>query len=764
MPSSAAAAARNATLTQLVDDATRSDAHATILAVELHSGEKEIAWLSEALLTTQQRLAHTESTALQQHQQSEAALSAEQATQQRMADELRARYEEQEGLVSRLQTAQRVNEEWQERVRSVSAEFEATAADWQAQLTMADGKWRAMVDALRTRLATSEALNSDNAARIQQLSLENETLSGRLRTAQEDAATQRDAAKKAQASEAELAGKLHARDAELAELRGRLSSSTSEGNSHGAKVVELTGRLALVEGELLQAKELNATIPGLKGRLSDAEAALKLTGNRGGELEEALAAALGRCREKENEIAALEAEKEQLVDQLSTEAEELQSELNMAQQSLASTTNELAAEQEVAAEVVAKRQELLAVNALARKNADLTTELSSKLQDTMAALEQSQASVSTMTTVNGALEKRAVEAEARADAAGDAVNEAALAISARQEAEAALAAAQAETAELRLQIRQMVAHHSDHEAQAEADAEDAVVLRDETSRLAAQLASAELQLAGERAAREEAQAAARRASEVANSAEARAEAVLAASCSSPVMSEGGASAVELGKMMEQRERLEALQSEVEALRRQSAPSGFGESLLRTMGLAKDGVVQGVASGVACLGTERKKLMGEPISDPPLALMDRSHQQQSGLFERGASRGTRFSKESAEEEYDHYANLYAAAAAELPIGQRGGGGKHSRLDSYLASPRDRAPRSHSQPPREGGGGGGGKRHSSADSHHHRHSSHHHHHHRHASPHGTSGSKGTPVTKGRPPRAGMSRAQTMPPRRH
>ena len=282
-----------------------------------------------------------------------------------------------------------------------------------------------------------------------------------------------------------------------------------------------------------------------------------------------------------------------------------------------------------------------------------------------------------------------------------------MAISARQEAEAALAAAQAETAELKLQIRQMVAHHSDHEAQAEADAEDAVVLRDETSRLAAQLASAELQLAGERAAREEAQAAARRASEVANSAEARAEAVVAASCSSPVMSEGGASAVELGKMMEQRERLEALQSEVEALRRQSAPSGFGESLLRTMGLAKDGVVQGVASGVACLGTERKKLMGEPISDPPLALMDRSHQQQSGLFERGASRGTRFSKESAEEEYDHYANLYAAAAAELPIGQRGGG-KHSRLDSYLAL-RGIVRRAASQPPREGGGGGGGKRH-------------------------------------------------------
>ena len=59
-------------------------------------------------------------------------------------------------------------------------------------------------------------------------------------------------------------------------------------------------------------------------------------------------------------------------------------------------------------------------------------------------------------------------------------------------------------AQLRLQIRQMVAHHSDHEAQAEADAEDAVVLRDETARLSSQVASLEAQLMEERRAREEA--------------------------------------------------------------------------------------------------------------------------------------------------------------------------------------------------------------------------------------------------------------------
>ena len=41
----------------------------------------------------------------------------------------------------------------------------------------------------------------------------------------------------------------------------------------------------------------------------------------------------------------------------------------------------------------------------------------------------------------------------------------------------------------------MVEHHSDHRAQAEADAEDAAILRDESVRLHAQLTSLEAALA-----------------------------------------------------------------------------------------------------------------------------------------------------------------------------------------------------------------------------------------------------------------------------
>ena len=75
-------------------------------------------------------------------------------------------------------------------------------------------------------------------------------------------------------------GKLHARDAELEELRGRLSRGATEGRSLGANVVELSGKLALVEGELKVKKEANAKleiqvaalapqVPELSARLED---------------------------------------------------------------------------------------------------------------------------------------------------------------------------------------------------------------------------------------------------------------------------------------------------------------------------------------------------------------------------------------------------------------------------------------------------------------------------------------------------------------
>ena len=188
-----AAEQRQNNMTQLVDEAARSESHATVLSVELHDTEGELTWLAEALHATRSSLERSERSASEYHE-----------TGERLRIELRARQEEQEGLVGRLEKAQRVNDEWQERVRSVSAEFESTAADWQAQLTMADGKWRAMVDALRTRLGAAESLNASDASRLQQLGLENESLASRLLASQEDAASQKEAARKAQAAEAEL--------------------------------------------------------------------------------------------------------------------------------------------------------------------------------------------------------------------------------------------------------------------------------------------------------------------------------------------------------------------------------------------------------------------------------------------------------------------------------------------------------------------------------------------------------------------------------
>ena len=196
----AAAAARNATLTQLVDESARSDAHATVLCGEMHDVERDVSWLAEALQSTQDTLNVAERSAQQHYQNAEA----ERETAERMRQELRARQEEQEALLSRLAAARQELDLQQERVRSVSSEFEATASDWQAQLAAADGKWRAMVDALRQRLGLSEAQTASDASKLQQMSLDCDALAARLRAAQEDAAEQLRAARTAQSSESEL--------------------------------------------------------------------------------------------------------------------------------------------------------------------------------------------------------------------------------------------------------------------------------------------------------------------------------------------------------------------------------------------------------------------------------------------------------------------------------------------------------------------------------------------------------------------------------
>ena len=67
-----AAAARNATLTQLVDESARSDAHSTLLCGEMHDVEREVSWLADNLQSMREALDIAERTAQQHYQNAEA--------------------------------------------------------------------------------------------------------------------------------------------------------------------------------------------------------------------------------------------------------------------------------------------------------------------------------------------------------------------------------------------------------------------------------------------------------------------------------------------------------------------------------------------------------------------------------------------------------------------------------------------------------------------------------------------------------------------
>jgi hypothetical protein len=116
-PEGAAAAARTATLASLVDDASRAEAQSTLLCGELHDAERELAWLAEALQATRQSLELSEHASQQHRQQCEV----EHDLAGRLREELRARQEEQEALVSRLVSAQRVKYASPRRTRAAFA-------------------------------------------------------------------------------------------------------------------------------------------------------------------------------------------------------------------------------------------------------------------------------------------------------------------------------------------------------------------------------------------------------------------------------------------------------------------------------------------------------------------------------------------------------------------------------------------------------------------------------------------------------------------
>ena len=123
-------------MAQLVEDGARSEAHARLLHLELGDAEDDIGWLRDALASaTEKRVANDRAAGLQQ-QHGEEELGAERRAGDKLRNELRELQSEQTALVGRLAASQRVNDEWQERVRAVSAEFEARTLEWQEQLQL----------------------------------------------------------------------------------------------------------------------------------------------------------------------------------------------------------------------------------------------------------------------------------------------------------------------------------------------------------------------------------------------------------------------------------------------------------------------------------------------------------------------------------------------------------------------------------------------------------------------------------------------------
>ena len=796
----AGAAARAATLSALVDEGARGELQSRVLCGELHDVEGQVGWLIDALERAQHTIELDGRAAQQNTERWEAEVRAERDASERLKTELRARQEEHESLVQRLMAAQRVNDEWQERVRTVSSEFEATSHDWQQQLQLADSKWRAMVDALRQRLSTAESKGGDTEKQLQALQLENERLTSKLRSSEEEEASLRAASRTAKAESSDLEGKLSAKSAEVEELRAVLANSRGEGASLSTSLGELSAKLARSESDLGVARRRLEELGAADKELREERAARA-------KAESGLAASSERCAQLEAEARELEASLEEaralkstaseLEETLSREAEELQTELSEAQEQLSSVQSKLSELTETHNEYVAKAESEKAETggaweeamrtALADKEAQLTIALegkdaaervaqanataidsvsadtAAKLRSFRDALQVSESAVSTLQSTNAALERRATDAESKlAVASGKAVEAEELA-RVRMQMEASLAEAQAESRSLRDQIRQMVEHHTEHQSQAEVDAEDAHVLREEVARLQQSQAELEVELHDERQRRERAEAEAKKstseAEEVAAAAARAAAAVAEAqakerrrdSATSSILSgmeamghgmaaipRAGYEAVasigssyELARMLEQRERLESLQEEIRTARGESSsrallasPGGaadkggrgggkgggfFGEGLLKSLGL----------HGTACLGNERlhKRPGDTPARSQRLGLLGPMSYDPSGSGGGGGGRAA--GSEASDDFYDEYGeggyDYYEdedEGEGDRPSGSPYDAPRHwsgqretqretpKRLDGYLASPRPLYPGD------AGGGGGGG----------------------------------------------------------
>ena len=663
---------RATSVSALVEESARGESQCRVLCSELEDVEAQVTHLVNALQRLQQIMKLDGIAAQHNTEQWQAEVLAERTASDRLQLEVRTQQEEHAILAHRLMVSQRINLEWQRRVRAISSELEETSNGWQEQLKMADSKWREMVDALRRKLHSAESEVSEKAKRLEDVKLENERLAAQLRNLHDREEAARSASSKWEALERELLTK--AREAD--ELKELLSASRCESASLSSVIDERSDELSRVQLDLHEAR---SRIEVLESQDQQEQSRTELLEHA----HNALRAVEARCESLVSEVANAEWLSEdsasslermrslylttnELKESLCTEVQNLRQELCGCQEQL-STAQQMLNEMteahdasitkfETNKEQVNQVWEEAMRSALAEKEAQLTnaiehgnaaerlaqanaTALGSVSFDTAArlrsscdALQLSEAAVAMLRSTNAALEQRAKEAEAKLQIVNKRARNAEESTHVCMQMEAALAQSRVEVRSLQDKIRLMVEDRTRSQALQNVDAENEGISRDGLASLQERYVQTEahgMQLDAYvlRESKQHVQAETkgnRTAVKGKEHAPARvATSVLlsiaeeARTPSSPPPYSSSEVVATLVQMLEQRERLEALQGEIRTARQgemrekpaieSRAPSlpmqcppffeagGVGEGLLETLG---------IVNRTTCLGGER----------------------------------------------------------------------------------------------------------------------------------------------------------------
>jgi chromosome segregation ATPase len=265
--SSVASAARQASLSELVKSVARGEFHGSVLKAELGGTEAEVACLHDALRAASGMVGLNERAATEQR----AELQLHQRLAEKLQAELHAVEHERNALDERLAGAQSKNKAWEERVETVTAEFEERTRQWQNELRTEGAKWQQHTLALTGKLSVAQAHALAQAAQVQEANEQRDAAVAaceqQLRAEQRVAAhadALKQALEDAKASLQRGWAAWAAREAEVAEAR-------KEAAENARRADEKAEALAAAQGALeMRGNELGAT----RDRIREVEAAV----------------------------------------------------------------------------------------------------------------------------------------------------------------------------------------------------------------------------------------------------------------------------------------------------------------------------------------------------------------------------------------------------------------------------------------------------------------------------------------------------------